>query len=223
MYAHPNYKDPQSFFEQRLQQFPDNPTSLKSLAPLKAASSKTLAIKEYRRAVKASPYDPDLWNDLGLQLHKGGKWEAAVIALRKAVEINPRHVKALSNLGAVLANGGEHLEAVELLLRAIELAPADASLHRNIARVYDAMGNSSSAIKHLRIAVRRGDGISGAYSPEDAGAYRHLALLNVGRKETTSWHSHDLYDAHRALTGQSFPLPNSDQTYSILAKTHTKL
>mmetsp|Transcript_6726 Transcript_6726/g.8849 ORF Transcript_6726/g.8849 Transcript_6726/m.8849 type:complete len:225 (-) Transcript_6726:389-1063(-) len=208
--------------EDRLEKYPGNKTSIKALAPLKAESSKKLSIKEYRRAVKASPYDADLWTDLGIQLHKGGKWEAAVIALKRGLKVNPRHVNCRRNLGVILAARGEYREAVEHLNKAIELSPTDPDLHRKLAKIYDAMGNSNSAVKHMRIAIQRGPGMHAIMDRQDAQAYRDLAVWNVAQKETKGWYSHDLYDTHRALTGQRFPLPNSDLTYNILAKTKTK-
>jgi len=137
--------------------------------------------------------------------------------------VNPKHVNLLCNLGVVYASRGEYRDAAGAFHRAIELQPTDPDLHRKLARVYDAMGNSTLAVKHLRVAVRRGPGQRDppVADPRDARAYRDLAIRSVAQRETEGWHAHALYDGYRALSGQRYELPNSDLTQNILNKTKT--
>ena len=40
-----------------------------------------------RRALEASPDDPEIWNTLGVAHYRAGSWESSEEALRRAIEI----------------------------------------------------------------------------------------------------------------------------------------
>mmetsp|Transcript_19877 Transcript_19877/g.28766 ORF Transcript_19877/g.28766 Transcript_19877/m.28766 type:complete len:229 (-) Transcript_19877:83-769(-) len=221
-------EESQKYCQDRLREKPGNPNALRLLAPinlaLEASSGKRWGIRDFRRALEADPFNADMWNDLGLQLHKAGKWEAALVAMQKGLEVNQRHLRLHSNLAAILSARGEYYKGIVHANKAIELQPTNPTLHRNISKMYDAVGDSRLALEHMRIAVRRDAGAQERFDGGLGGAqaYRDLSIWSVAQRQTERWHAHDLWDTHRALKGQQNVLPTSQKTLEILVKTKTK-
>ena len=70
------------------------------------------ALPEYEQALKLSPKDADLLNDLGYCHYGRGDWAEAEKCLRRAVALRPDHRRAWVNLGLVLGRQGRWDEAI---------------------------------------------------------------------------------------------------------------
>jgi Flp pilus assembly protein TadD len=93
------------------------------------------AIGAFAKALKMTPTDPDLRNNLGFALLAGGHFAEAEAELREAVRLDPGHSRARNNLGFALAALGRIDEAREAF-RAV--AGSEAAEHnlRLAARLY---------------------------------------------------------------------------------------
>jgi len=72
------------------------------------------AQEEYRKALKQTPHDPDLLNDMGYGYYSRGRWAEAEKYLRQALAIKPDHPYAIINLGLCVGEQGRYDEALEL-------------------------------------------------------------------------------------------------------------
>lgn len=82
------------------------------------------AQEEYRKAIKETPRDADLLNDMGYGYYSRGRWAEAEKYLRQALAVNPEHARAAINLGLCVGEQGRYQEALELFDRV--LTPAQA-------------------------------------------------------------------------------------------------
>jgi Tfp pilus assembly protein PilF len=82
------------------------------------------AQEEYRKALKESPRDADLLNDMGYGYYSRGRWAEAEKYLRQALAVKPDHAHALINLGLCVGEQGHYQEALDLFNKV--LTPAQA-------------------------------------------------------------------------------------------------
>jgi Tfp pilus assembly protein PilF len=82
------------------------------------------AQEEYRKALKETPRDPDLLNDMGYGYYSRGRWAEAEKCLRLALEIKPDHTHALINLGLCVGEQGHYQEALDLFGKVLTQAQA---------------------------------------------------------------------------------------------------
>lgn len=124
------------------------------------------------RLVKASPRNPLIWNDLGIQYEAAGRTEEAFTALRRGHQADSTYPPIWYNLGKFtldrfirLNQSGEltKAEAEELLRRAIQFLngnldrdPENADAHYNLAIAYAFCREEPRAKAHMEIAVRLG-------------------------------------------------------------------
>lgn len=86
------------------------------------------AQEEYRKAVKESPRDVDLLNDMGYGYYTRGRWAESEKYLRQALLIKPDHAHAIINLGLCVGEQGRYLEALELFNKTLTPAQAQCNL-----------------------------------------------------------------------------------------------
>jgi Tfp pilus assembly protein PilF len=72
------------------------------------------AQEEYRKALKQTPRDADLLNDMGYGYYSRGRWAEAEKYLRQALAAQPDHAHAVINLGLCVGEQGRYGEALEL-------------------------------------------------------------------------------------------------------------
>jgi len=109
------------------------------------------ALSAYRRAAEAEP-DTDNsapWINWGRLLHAQGKTGEAAQVYRRALQRFGPEPLLLFNQGVLLEDLGETRAALEAYQGAIEQDPQLADCHFNLARLYDALGKSQHAIRHL--------------------------------------------------------------------------
>ncbi len=83
-------------------------------------------------------------------LHEEGNLSAAEGHYRAALAAEPGSATAAFNLGVVLEDLGRVERAMEAYLRAIASSPELADAHYNLSRLYEATGDRSAALRHLR-------------------------------------------------------------------------
>ncbi len=86
------------------------------------------ALIEFQRAVKNSPKDPDLLNDLGYHWYNCGNWLEAEVHFREALAADSKHARARMNLGLALAQQGREQEALDSFRLVIGPAEAQSNL-----------------------------------------------------------------------------------------------
>jgi tetratricopeptide (TPR) repeat protein len=104
----------------------------------------------YGRALELAPDHPGAHLNLGRLLHEEGKLSAAEGHYRAALAAEPGSATAAFNLGVVLEDLGRVERAMEAYLRAIASSPELADAHYNLSRLYEATGDRSAALRHLR-------------------------------------------------------------------------
>ena len=86
------------------------------------------ALIEFQRAVKNSPKDADLLNDLGYHWYNCGNWLEAEVHFREALAADAKHGRARMNLGLALAQQGREDEALDSFRQVIGPAEAQSNL-----------------------------------------------------------------------------------------------
>ena len=106
------------------------------------------AIVAYRRVVGIDPTYAAAWNNLGLLLHRMGRYEEAESAYASALEQDPNCCEAAYNLGSLHEDRGAAEDAILDYRRALRLSPDYADAHFNLAGALARNGRDGEAIKH---------------------------------------------------------------------------
>src|SRR5882724_1468989 len=106
------------------------------------------AIDAYRRVVAIDPTYAAAWNNLGLLLHRMGRYDEAESAYASALEQDPHCCEAAYNLGSLHEDRGAPEDAIFDYRRALELSPDYADAHFNLAGALARNGRDGEAIKH---------------------------------------------------------------------------
>jgi len=114
------------------------------------AGSPAEARTAYARALELAPDHPGAHLNLGRLLHEEGNLTSAEGHYRAALAAEPGSATAAFNLGVVLEDHGKLERAVEAYLRAVASDPELADAHYNLSRLYEATGDRSAALRHLR-------------------------------------------------------------------------
>lgn len=76
--------------------------------------------------------------------------------LEVEISRHPENVQALAELGQVYTNRGLCQQGLEVDLRLVSLIPEDPTVHYNLGCSYALLGQASSALDALELAVRLG-------------------------------------------------------------------
>jgi len=131
------------------------------------------AIDAYRRVVAIDPTYAAAWNNLGLLLHRMGRYDEADAAYRAALEQDPRCCEAAYNLGSLHEDRGAIEDAIRDYRAALELSPDYADAHFNLAGVLGKSGRNREAGDHWRRYLQLDAG-----SPWARIARSHLELVD---------------------------------------------
>jgi Tfp pilus assembly protein PilF len=107
------------------------------------------ALEEYQLALKLTPRDANLLNDIGYYYYNLGKWDKAEEHLRKAIASNAKHNRAWVNLGLTLGQQRRYDDS----LQAFQHATSEAEAHSNMAFVYATQGKQDEAKAEYRKAL----------------------------------------------------------------------
>jgi Tfp pilus assembly protein PilF len=89
---------------------------------------------EYAKALKLTPKDPDLLNDIGYFHYQYERWADAEIAFRDAIKHNHKHERSKVNLAMTLCQLGRYAEAFDLFREAVGPAAAHSNIGMMLAR-----------------------------------------------------------------------------------------
>ena len=106
--------------------------------------------------------------DLGKELARSGRNEAAIDCYVEALAIDPHYDKAHYELGVVLTACGRPDEAVEHYREVLKTDPRDAPTHNNLAVLLVAQGRLDEALTHYRAALEG--------EPDHAGYHDNFAV-----------------------------------------------
>ena len=108
------------------------------------------AQQEYLKALKQTPRDADLLNDMGYSYYSRGRWAEAEKYLRQALVVKPDQAHAIINLGLCVGEQGRYQEALDLFGRV--LTPAQA--HCNLAFILTTQHRWEEARRTYQEALR---------------------------------------------------------------------
>jgi tetratricopeptide (TPR) repeat protein len=106
------------------------------------------AVDAYRRVVAIDPTYAAAWNNLGLLLHRMGKYEDARRAYLAALEQDGSLCEAAYNLGSLCEDLSDVEQAIRHYRMALELAPDYADAHFNLAAALARAGRAAEATRH---------------------------------------------------------------------------
>src|SRR5207245_370257 len=126
------------------------------------------AIDAYRRVVSIDPTYAAAWNNLGLLLHRMGRYDEAGTAYLSALDHDPQCCEAAYNLGSLHEDRGEIEDAIGDYRKALDLSPDYADAHFNLAGALARNGRDGEAIKHWQRYLERDSGSPWARLPRAA-------------------------------------------------------
>ncbi|MDH3496333.1 MAG: tetratricopeptide repeat protein [Gemmatimonadota bacterium] len=108
------------------------------------------AEEAYRRCLALTPDNAEALINLGRLVQTQGRVHEAEDYYRRARTARPDLAVAAFNLGTVLDEQQRRLEAADAYQAAVELEPGFPDAHFNLAGLYDQLGNTVAAFRHLR-------------------------------------------------------------------------
>jgi tetratricopeptide (TPR) repeat protein len=106
------------------------------------------AIEAYRRVVAIDPTYAAAWNNLGLLLHRMGRYDDAERAYAAALAEDARCCEAAYNLGSLHEDRGDVEAAIGDYRQALGISPDYADAHFNLAGALARSGRSDEAARH---------------------------------------------------------------------------
>jgi len=106
------------------------------------------ALEAYRRVVTLDPSYAAAWNNLGLLLHRMGRYDEAREAYDSAVAQDPACAEAAYNLGSLAEDQGDVDRGIAHYRHALEVSPDYADAHFNLAAALARSGRSADAVVH---------------------------------------------------------------------------
>ncbi len=137
---------------QRLFEFhPTHSRGCLALGLTLAAQSNQLenARRQLLRCIEIDANNSEAKYQLGLSYKTQGQTAKAIGYLEETVKLVPDYALALRDLGALYLQSGAERQARFVLEKAVALAPNDADTHFQLSRLYNLIGESVLAKKHL--------------------------------------------------------------------------
>jgi tetratricopeptide (TPR) repeat protein len=114
------------------------------------------AMAEFDKALKQSPRDPGLLNNVGYSYYNQRKFDEAEQYLRQALKYDANHALATRNLALTLAQKGQYEESLKLYAR----VDGQATACSNVAFVLTAHGKTEEAKQMYREALKCDPGLA---------------------------------------------------------------
>ena len=122
------------------------------------------AIKEYNKALKATPESHVALCNIGNSYLQMGDLDKAEDSFNKAVKIMPNYAMANCNLGEVYARQGKFKKALEQFQITFEINPDFALTYMHLGATLLAQGSLDDAALSYRIAIEKDSNNAGAYN-----------------------------------------------------------
>src|SRR2546425_11013489 len=106
------------------------------------------AIGAYRRVIAIDPTYAAAWNNLGLLLHRMGRYDEARASYDRALGEVEDCAEAAYNLGSLNEDTGDVEEAIRCYRRALDISPDYADAHFNLAGALARAGRGDEAVRH---------------------------------------------------------------------------
>lgn len=129
------------------------------------------AIVLLERALKASPFNVEIYNNLATAYMQKGQYDKAEELLQTSLQILPGYRIAFLNLGLLSLLRGQFEAAADYLERAIEQVPDDPPPRNNLAVALIRLGRYDEARTHLQYIVER--------HPDLPNSYFNMAITYV--------------------------------------------
>jgi tetratricopeptide (TPR) repeat protein len=162
-------------FQGVLDRKPDDAKALAGLIKTYlSAEQNNLAVKAGEHAVKVTPGEPALWEDLIVAYSRLGLWDKAAASCRSLVQLKPRDYTVRIRLAEIYEKMGKESEAIEQYRIVMEKAPNAGPIVEGMARVYLKQGRYEEAIRILTNLTRK--------KPPSAAVYANLGSAYGGKK-----------------------------------------
>jgi tetratricopeptide (TPR) repeat protein len=103
------------------------------------------AVREYQRALQASPHSPIILNKLGRVLIRMNRNDEALAPLKKALEVDPDNAGTYVQLGRLYHASKNYQDSRRVLEEALQINPFNPLIYRLLADVYPALGDQEKA------------------------------------------------------------------------------
>ncbi len=158
------------------------------------------AITPLSQALKLSPLDADVHNDLGHILFNLQRNEESEASYRHALKHNPKFAEAHSNLAILLVNQGRLAEAESHYKKSLTINPNSAKTHNNLGSLHRDIGRLNAAAACFQQAL--------SLDPQYFEAWFNLALTQQSLEQL---------DQAQASCLQALSInPNSDKVLTTL-------
>jgi tetratricopeptide (TPR) repeat protein len=114
------------------------------------------AMAEFDKALKQTPNDPNLLNNIGFCFYNQRKFDEAEAYLSRAVALEPKHAHATVNLALTLAQQGKYEDSVKLYTKVV----SEAEAYSNVAFVLTTQGKKEEAKRMYHQALQCESGLA---------------------------------------------------------------
>ena len=145
-----------TLIKQALEIFPNQLNFLSNLANiLREAGEFQQAVLVYKHVIQFQnrPQSAEIYNNLGMSLHKLNRFQQAVQAYYGAIQLNPEYDQAYSNLAAALIEQKQFDEALDVCRQALEIEPVNFTAYCNLGNIYKEQGQFEDAIQSYQQAI----------------------------------------------------------------------
>jgi tetratricopeptide (TPR) repeat protein len=138
------------------------------------------AVKHWEEALKFSPADPYIKEQLAISLFQTADLEHARELFHELLKSDPESPELNYYLGDILLKSQKPAEGLPFLAKAIRLDPGLLPAHASLARTYLALGQADKAIPHLKIALSIDE--DGSMHYQLGRAYQARGQLELARQ-----------------------------------------
>ena len=139
------------------------------------------AVTLLARAANWLPTLAPIHNDLGVSLHRLGRFEAALVAIEKALALDPAYAVAQGNRGDVLHGAGRFDEALEAHMTALRLSARATAKER--ASILHAAAKSAAKVGQLERVAVAAEAVLALEDDPDLAEQTAIILEDLGRRD----------------------------------------
>jgi len=139
-----------SYYEKRLESYPDDVCALKGMANAQSLlKNLPAAIQGYKQLAEKYPKDEDVRMELARLLSRDGQYGASIKLYREIVKDDPANADALRNLASAYMGSGSAAEAVPIYQRLSAQDPTNLAYKMEVARLELALKHYPAAREAL--------------------------------------------------------------------------